>query len=203
MKITIFRQTKGLSYFCVSIICALLLSADIQAQNLEPSIYIGMGTGTNIGGAVGIGTEIKLYKYLSVNLAVGSLHTVLDVETKFSKFDYDIGMKVYPVKYVFLGVNYGLIDYIYDVRIYYTSSYLSEILPAIDHQEKVRGFSFTVGLRTPEFKHFYLSGFIGTTNKEEANSTDADGFLDEPVWMPRIGVLFGYNIAHLLSKNKQ
>lgn len=98
-------------YLYIPFIFALLSSIDSQALTIEPTVYVGMGTGTNIGGAVGIGSEVIFYDKLSFNAAVGSLHTEVDIETEFSKFDFDVGIKFYPVKYLYVGVNYGLIAY--------------------------------------------------------------------------------------------
>ena len=48
---------------------ALLFSLQTMAQ-IKPSVYAGFGNYTNLGGMVGIGTEIQ-YKFVSVNAAIG------------------------------------------------------------------------------------------------------------------------------------
>ena len=48
---------------------ALLCCGSAKAQ-ITPSVYAGFGNYTNLGGMVGIGTEIR-YKFISVNAAIG------------------------------------------------------------------------------------------------------------------------------------
>lgn len=168
-----------------------------QANIFKPSVYIGTGLGTNLGGAIGIGCELQVKNMVSVSAAVGSIHTVLEQESEFSKFDFDVGGKLYLMKYVYCGVNYGMIDY-YILHIHGRDPITGEYL-SVDEQRKIRGISFTIGVRTPEYKKFYLSGYFGTTNKKEANCSDANGLIGE-ICIPRIGLMLGYNLSHLLYK---
>jgi len=102
-------------------------------------------------------------------------------------FDFDIGLKVYPIKYLFLGLNYGLINYVYQEWGYSSGRFETSY-------EDIRGFSYTVGLRSGEYKNFHLSAFIGTTSVKEANC--AEPFGDDPgdakFCAPHVGVLLGY-----------
>jgi hypothetical protein len=168
----------------LAIIVLFLIANIINAQDsLSSSIYIGTATGTNVGGAVGIGVEIMLNKYFSGNLAIGSVHPILKEEVDKSKFDFDIGIKFYPIKYFFIGINYGLIDGIYSETAYSngtTNTYYKE----------TRGFSFSIGGKTPGYKKFYLSGFIGITDSEEANH--GLRIIEDNSITPRLGILLGY-----------
>ncbi len=56
--------------FAICFWCALT-PALVSAGEVTPAIYLGYGTGTNIGGEIGIGTEVKFDPYFSVNAAVG------------------------------------------------------------------------------------------------------------------------------------
>ncbi|HQO10309.1 MAG TPA: hypothetical protein PLK90_09680 [Clostridiales bacterium] len=161
----------------------------IELSNFQSSVYLGIANGTNTGGAIGIGTEVKIKNNFSFNIALGSLHTVLEQEVSKSKFDFDLGIKYYPIQYIYFGLNYGFIDYEY-IRLIDETGFVSN-----DDETsftKTRGFSFTVGTRTPSFNNFYLSGYVGITSNEEVNRSDADGFLDDKIGMPRMGVMLGY-----------
>ena len=52
-----------------TVVIALLCCFSAKAQ-ITPSVYAGLGNYTNLGGMVGIGTEIQ-YKFVSVNAAIG------------------------------------------------------------------------------------------------------------------------------------
>jgi hypothetical protein len=163
----------------------LLLTSITAAQNLSNSVYIGAAFGTNVGGSVGVGVELMLNKYISASFAVGSIHLNLEEDVDQSKFDFDIGMKFYPIRYLYFGINYGLIDYVY--------SAFGDGNGADDvYYKETRGFSFTIGGRTPNYQNFYLSGFIGLTDDDEANH----GFrvLEDDSLTPRIGLLLGYEL---------
>ena len=167
------------------IVLIMIIFQESKSQDLSHSVYAGWAIGTNVGGAIGIGAEYMILKYLSCSFAIGSIHPVLQKEVKESKFDFDVGLKVYPIKYLFLGLNYGLINYKYSEFRYADGS-------RNVYYKETRGFSFTIGGRTPEYKNLYLSTFIGITSNKEANCSDADGFLGDPVCVPRLGILLGY-----------
>ena len=97
---------------------ALVLMGSYGAMaQIKPSVYVGCGNYTNLGGTVGIGTEIQ-YKFVSVNAAIGYDHC----NQTFSHKGYyagkervgdnpfigfDVGVKYYFYKGFFGGVNYG------------------------------------------------------------------------------------------------
>lgn len=166
----------------VFIILIALLSNVSNAQDLSHSVYVGTATGTNVGGAVGIGTEIILNKHLSGCFAIGSVHPILKEKVDKSKFDFDIGLKLYPIKYFYLGLNYGFIDGVYSEFGYADGS-------SNFYYKETRGFSFTIGGRTPEYNKFYLSAFLGITSNNNANCYDGIG---GKIYTPRIGIIIGY-----------
>ncbi|MCK5075213.1 MAG: hypothetical protein KAR38_02505, partial [Calditrichia bacterium] len=90
-----------------------LLSNVLKSQDLSHSVYIGAAIGTNVGGAYGIGAELMFSKHVSGSFAVGSIHPIFKEKVNESKFDFDIGLKLYPIKYFYLGLNYGFIAYEY------------------------------------------------------------------------------------------
>lgn len=170
----------------------LIISTSIFSQvssKIEPSIYVGLGLGTNIGGAIGVGTEVKFLKYFSANIALGSIHLIFEKEVETSKFDFDLGIKYYPFKYFFVGVNYGFIDYEY-IRIHDETGLIFNEDTEIYNE--TRGISLTLGFRTADFNNLYLSGYLGTTTDPDVNCSDANGFLDGSICMPRIGIMLGY-----------
>lgn len=167
-----------------SLLVAIITMVNLStAQKLPHSVYIGVATGTNVGGAYGIGTEIFVNKYTSGSFAIGSVHPILKEDVDKSKFDFDIGLKIYPFKYLYFGINYGLIDYEYSDFGYAYGS--SEV-----YYKETRGYSFSVGGRTPSFKNFYLSGFIGITDNEEANH--GLRIIENNIITPRLGFMLGY-----------
>jgi len=176
--------------------CLTVQAQDTLAEKpdrLNHSVYLGWATGTNVGGSVGLGVEYALNKYFTANVAIGSIH--LDIQnanlrgkvSSSKMFDFDLGLKLYPIKYLFLGLNYGLINYVYQ-EWGYSNGQL-----ATDYKD-IRGFSYTVGLRSGDYKNLHLSAFIGTTSVKEANC--AEPFGDEPgdakFCYPHVGMLLGY-----------
>ncbi len=159
----------------------IAIVTSISAQDLSSSVYIGVADGTNVGGLFGVGTELFLNEHFSANLAVGSIHTMLEKDVDESKFDFDIGIKYYLLKYFFFGINYGFLDFHYSE----IGSYKGYIISF----EKIRGFSFTMGARTPNYKSFYLSAFVGITGIEEVNYYS---IFEKKSFAPRIGILLGY-----------
>ena len=158
---------------------------------LTPSIYAGCGLGTNIGGTVGMGTEVK-YKMISFNVAIGSLlgkGGLWDIAPYSEigsslKLDYDVGVKWYSDFGMFLGVNYGIIA----TSTYYKESDTAQDFPQIKPQ---RGFSFTLGYRHSIYKNLYGLGFVGLTSSKEQNYTSLP-FRDDKFLFPRIGLILGY-----------
>jgi len=140
-----------------------------ESDNFVPSVYFGIGLGTNIGGIYGIGSELKLKKYFSINFAVGSNPYETDIDSdnineESSRAGVDFGMKFYPLKYVYLGLNYGSI------------------------LEGEYALSFTVGVRTASINNLYLSGYFGTTSSNSANNIE----IGESTFIPRVGGMLGY-----------
>ena len=174
---------KRTIFICV--ICLMTIHSKIYSQ-VTPSIYAGWGLGTNIGGEIGIGSEIK-YKMVSFNAAIGSWLGEFPAHTGAqSRFDYDFGFKLYPYLGTYLGVNYGIID-----EALYTKSG-QDLL----HFEKTHGFSFILGYRHSIYKNFYGSGFIGLTSNKKANYFT---LFDSKTLFPRLGIMIGYEFK---TKNK-
>lgn len=167
----------------LKIIIIFILYANLPAQELSHSFYFGFANGTNVGGAFGVGTELFINKYISGSFSIGSIHPIFKEKVTESKFDFDIGLKLYPIKYLYFGINYGFLDYNYSEFGYSDGSH------EIDYKE-TRGFSYTIGGRTSTYKNFYLSGFLGITNNESLNH----GFriIEDETVTPRMGILLGY-----------
>ena len=166
-----------------TLIIVIFISLNLSAQELPRSIYVGIGNGTNIGGYFGLGIEFFASKYFSGNLAVGSIHFMLNDEIDESKFDYDLGIKFYPIKYIFIGINYGLIDYKYYPGGSYWNTYSSF--------KDIRGFSYTLGLRSPTINKVYLSIFFGITS--EGNENQTLKIIGGDSFAPRIGIMMGHS----------
>jgi len=166
--------------FLIAIITMVSLSS---AQNLTHSFYIGAANGTNVGGAVGVGVELFINRYISGSFAIGSIHPIFKEKVNKSKFDLDIGLKLYLIKYLYFGINYGLIDYEYSDYGYADGS--NDV-----SYKKTRGFSFTIGGRTPSFKNFYLSGFLGMTDNDKVNH--GLRIISDNTLIPRFGIILGY-----------
>jgi len=167
------------------IVLIMILFKESKSQDLSHSVYIGWAMGTNVGGAIGIGAEYMILKDLSCSFAIGSVHPIIKGETDKSKFDFDIGFKFYPIKYLYLGLNYGLIGGEYSEYGYSDGS-------KSVYYKKTRGFSFTIGGRTPEYKKFYISAFLGFTSDKKSNYMGSEDFLGGPTFIPRMGILLGY-----------
>ncbi|GHU72122.1 hypothetical protein FACS189413_14730 [Bacteroidia bacterium] len=151
-------------------------------SQIQPSVYIGVGLGANLGGLAGIGAEIK-YDFFSLNVAVGNIlgNDLLDLDTRdiTNKFGYDLGVKLYSKMGVFAGINYGLIG-----AERYSKGGQEDLF-----FEKNYAFSFTAGYRRILYKHIYGSVYAGLTSKKERNLVQV---LDTKVFMPRLGLLIGY-----------
>ena len=156
------------------IIMTVLLCLQVAAfAQITTSVYTGVGTGTNLGGNIGVGSEIR-YKIVSVNAAVcpawkSSKSHHPDSE---SLFGWDVGLKVYPIKGWFLGVNYGVIS---------EGSY-KDISTGQSVFSKQWGFSFTTGYRWCFYKGLYGMGFAGLTDKKGINT-----------FFPRLGFVLGWD----------
>ena len=159
----------------------LLIGLQLNAlSQIKPSIYTGIGMGTNLGGTVGIGTEIR-YKIVSFNCAIGSWIDELPSHSGAqSRFDYDLGLKLYSKYGLFLGTNYGIIG-----EALYTKDGQD-----IMHFEKTHGFSFTIGYRRNIFKNVYGLAYIGLTSNKKENTL---AVFDDKSFMPRLGILLGYD----------
>lgn len=167
-----------------ALVLILMGSYGAKAQ-ITPSVYAGVGNYTNLGGTVGIGTEIR-YRFISANAAIGTAYyngTFDDLEIVSGNpwIGFDFGLKGYVYKGLFAGVNYGVLGkYRY-----------------METQDKVRvrdmyGFSFTVG-----YKWHYYKGIFGTAYAGWTSSKDANNFLgDFGGYIPRIGITLGYDFKH-------
>ncbi len=169
---------------------AMLCCSSAKAQ-ITPSVYAGLGNYTNLGGMVGIGTEIK-YKFVSVNAAIGYDHCNQVFSHYYAGMErvgdnpfvgYDIGVKCYFYKGFFGGVNYGLLG----------KNCLQET------EERVRvdnfyDFSFTLGYRWHYYKGLYGMAWLGVTSNKDANQFVF--VFDSRSFMPRAGVIIGYEFKH-------
>lgn len=157
----------------------IALQLNIYSQ-ITPSVYTGIGMGTNLGGAVGIGTEIR-YKMISFNCAIGSwIDEFLAHTGDQSRFDYDFGLKLYSKYGLFLGTNYGIIG-----EALYTKDGQD-----IMHFEKTHGFSFTLGYRRNIYKNIFGMAYIGLTSNKNENTL---AIFDDKQFIPRLGIIFGYD----------
>jgi hypothetical protein len=174
--------------FFSALIFLTFITSSAQSQ-LTPSIYTGIGMGTNLGGMMGVGGEIQ-YKFVSFNAAVGNV--LGDPLPKYhtgdkSKFDYDLGIKLYTKFGLFGGVNYGLIGA--------SSDGWGEQGEKL-HFEKTHGFSFTLGYRHTIYKHIYGLTYFGLTSNKEENTLH---LFDKKSFIPRIGLIIGYEFNSISS----
>jgi hypothetical protein len=150
-----------------------LYPAQSKAQQVAPSVYAGYGLGTNLGGLVGVGTEVRIGSYVSVNAAVGTWPYALG-RSGLDSFDFDVGVKAYPFKqWFYTGLNYGLID----------EGFVDGKL------SKTHGLTFSTGLRTPSWKGAYASGYVGVTDSYRANHIIV---FDSEDFIPHFGLMLGY-----------
>ena len=170
-KFTIMR-------YVVALFLLIGFNSNIYSQ-IIPSVYTGIGMGTNLGGAIGIGSEIR-YKMVSFNFAIGSWIDEFPEHTGAkSRFDYDVGLKLYSKYGLFVGTNYGLIG-----EALYTSG------QDIMHFEKTHGFSFTLGYRHDIYKNIFGLAYIGLTSSKKENYLT---LFDNRTFFPRVGLIFGYD----------
>lgn len=168
------------AYLLVLVLCGGL-GTPLYAQAVHPSLYLGLGSGTNLGGTAGAGVEVRIGGYLSANLAAGVWPEALRQDRlDGSPFDFDLGAKLYPFRrWLFLGLNYGLIH-----SALYTS-FETQVF------EKTRGFTLSLGLRMPAYRRGYLSGYIGVTDDADANHIRV---FDRRDFMPHLGLMLGYEL---------
>lgn len=171
-------------------ILILLLGLQLSTfSQITPSIYTGIGMGTNLGGAVGIGTEIR-YKIVSFNCAVGSWIDEFPAHTGAqSRLDYDLGLKLYSKYGLFLGTNYGIIG-----EALYTKDGQD-----IMHFEKTHGFSFTIGYRRNIYKNIFGLAYFGLTSNKQENTL---AIFDDKSFVPRIGIILGYDFKKKDKSNE-
>ena len=165
----------------ILIMALLCLQAAAFAQ-FTPSVYAGVGTGTNVGGHIGVGSEIR-YKIVSVNAAVCPVWKLSKNHHPDSEspFGWDVGLKVYPIKGWFLGANYGVI-----------SEGSGTCIECSEEEllfKKQWGFSFTTGYRWRFYKGLYGMGFVGMTDKKGINS-----------FFPRFGFIVGWDFLKKETK---
>ena len=160
----------------------LMVCYGAMAQ-IKPSVYVGWGNYTNLGGTIGIGTEIR-YKFISVNAAIGTIYYPskvfenLEIVGGNPWFGFDFGVKGYVYKGLFAGVNYGVLGkYRY-----------------METQDRVRvrnlyGFSFTAGYKWHYYKGIYGMAYTGWTSSKKANNWLGEfGGVE-----PRFGIQLGYD----------
>jgi hypothetical protein len=184
---------KQIRLFLLIILFLTLVNANTIAQ-ITPSVYTGIGTGTNLGGMVGIGGEIQ-YKFFSLNAAVG---IALDEQIPQSHtgdksiFDYDFGIKLHSKIGIFGGVNYGLIDAVLSTK------RGQDVL----HLKKTHGFSYTVGYKHTIYKHIYGLTYLGLTSNKDANRMFPP-FFDKRGFLPRMGLIIGYEFNSMKFGKQQ
>lgn len=161
----------------ITITVLLCLQVAAFAQ-ITPSVYVGAGLFTNLGGVLGVGTEFR-YKNFSVNAAIGG-SDFLDYKDEIVGdvpiLGFDVGVKYYFYKGLFGGVNYGLLG-----RDYSTNHYVVKI-------ENIYDFSFIVGYKLPFNKRFYGMAYIGSTLNEDFN-------WHFNLFVPHFGLIIGYNLT--------
>ncbi len=162
--------------------------AQTNPSGFTPSVYAGVGTGTNLGGDIGIGMEVK-YQLISANAAIGIWAQKFPEHTGAqSRLGYDVGMKVYPLKWWFLGVNYGVMN----------EALYTENSPEGWHFQKDEGFSFTTGLRLRFYKGLYGMAYLGITESKEVNEPKIIG---KQMFFPRFGFIVGWDFLKNTQKD--
>ena len=171
---------------------ALLFSLQTMAQ-IKPSVYAGFGNYTNLGGMVGIGTEIQ-YKFVSVNAAIGYDHCNMVFSQKGYYagkervgdnpfFGFDVGVKCYFYKGFFGGVNYGLLG-----------KYCLEETAQRVRVDNFYDFSFTLGYKWHCYQGFYGMAWLGVTSNKDANQFVF--IFDSKSFTPRVGLIIEYEFKH-------
>ncbi len=168
----------------------LLLGLQVAAfAQITPSVYTGYGMGTNLGGLVGIGTEVR-YKRISANAAIGGSYFTGYEHVKLigdhPNLGFDVGIKCYVIKGLFAGVNYGLVD----------KHHRSTGEFKVRRVEDVMAFSFTIGYKQNIYKGLYGMGYLGFTDSKNINKPI---ILGKQMSMPRFGFILGWDF---LEKEK-
>lgn len=175
------------------ILTALMLLA-FQAgafSQIIPSVYTGIGNGTNLGGEFGLGVELR-YKKLSLNAAVGRCQKVSPKEFIgiVSPYGYDVGVKYYLYRGLFLGVDYGCLDNaVHSIDDCYPERY-----------EKTYGVSIAVGYKWSFYKNLYIQPFVGLGSN---NINYFVNFLHGKTTIPRLGILVGYSFIRNEKEQKK
>jgi hypothetical protein len=176
-----------INQFCFLILFACSFA---QSSTLAKSLYVGFGIGTNIGGVVGIGFEKEFVKKISWSIALGSIHPMLEENTSFSKFSYDLGLKFYAIDYLFIGMNYGFVDY-------QLSKLIIDDVVLNDVEEKYNGFTISAGYKMNISNSVYLSIYISNwldSEKKTTGSKTTDNTVRKYDSSFRYGFLFGYHL---------
>lgn len=166
----------------VAVLSGSLSARTAGAQSVAPSLYVGLGTGTNLGGTLGLGVELPVARHVAASAAIGIWPEALEERIFAGRaFDFDVGLKVYPLnRWFFTGLNYGIIHA--EIRD-------SDGIPKL---QKRRGLTFSLGLRTRVFHKFYVSSFAGVTSDGEANHFTV---FDRRTFMPHMGLMIGYELS--------
>ena len=171
---------------------ALLCCGSAKAQ-ITPSVYVGLGNYTNVGGMVGIGTEIQ-YKLIPVNAAIGfdgcnqaffrkGYYAGKERVGDNPFFGFDVGVKCYFYKGFFGGVNYGLLG-----------KYCLEETAERVRVDNFYDFSFTLGYKWHYYKGLYGMAWLGVTSNKDANQFVF--IFDSRSFIPRAGLIIGYEFKH-------
>lgn len=160
---------------------ALMLMGCYGAKaQITPSVYLGVGGFTNLGGGIGVGTEVQ-YKCFSVNAALGAAYFRGSHEKEYvgdnPYLGYDFGLKCYVYKGLFGGVNYGVLlkDHIAEDQ-------------NVTRVENRNGFTFSLGYKLPFGNGFYGMAYVGMTSDKYANR-----FFNSV--MPRFGLIVGRSFS--------
>ena len=143
--------------------CCLQSMAQIQ-----PSIYTGVGTVTNLGGVTGLGTEIK-YNSFSISAAIGGPKVFSE-----NNCNFDIGTKIYSGFGLFGGLNYG---------------YVTSKGGWFDSKKDYYGFTLSIGYRCTIYKHIFGMAYLGGSS--DYLTFMPDNLMDKK-FIPRLGLILGY-----------
>lgn len=171
MKKTRFNKKAFLVLFL------LFAGFGLKAQ-IIPSLYTGIGTYTNLGGQVGIGTEVTWNRKVSACVAVGYSNMNFDMDGHIGAHPhrgFDFGLKYYIYKGLFAGVNYGLLD----------KTYTETETEGVYQVDNINAFKFTVGYRQEFYGILYAMPYIGLTSEDTLEKIKTKG------WHPNLGLLLG------------
>ncbi len=155
-----------------------ILSTNLHSQ-IQPSVYVGAGTCVNLGGIVGVGTEVR-HKMFSLNGSVGVLPNRLLSDEGSAKIGYDFGLKFYPIYGFFIGANYGINNVIFE----------SQNGQDITDFECLYGVSFTGGYKWNFYANWFVSAYVGCGISKNSHIRL---FPKKTIVDPVIGLFFGYN----------